>query len=704
MHVAGTLRYMSPEQVSGGPLTRRSDVFSLGCSLFEFLTYEPAYTGTAPELISRIAYGPVTGPGGTGKTRLGLAAARELLPDFRDGVWFVALAPVRDPELVAPTVAAALDIEESGADSLGAALRAHLRECECLLVLDNFEQLTGAAPVVADLLAAAPGLKVLVTSRAVLRLSGEHDYPVPPLPLPSAAAADDADALLHNEAVALFVQRARAVRPGFALERHARAVVDVCIALDGLPLALELAAARVQVLSPEALRDRLERRLPLLDRGPADLPARQRTMRATIDWSYDLLGDEERELFARLAVFAGGCTVEAAEAVCDAELGRLESLVGMSLLRERPGAGGEPRFAMLETVREYAAERLEEGGEAEAMRRRHAEHYAGLVERAEPEMTGAEAAHWLERLDAEHDNIRAALAWSGAAGGRDIELRLAASMHYFWRLRGHLTEARRWLEPALSRDGAAPAGVRARALTALSAVVDRQGEHERCVRLLEEALDLFREEGDDRRAARTLSELGGAAAIMGDLDRAAALFEETLPIFRAAEDQRAQMVTLSNLAAVANLRGDYERGRRLNEEALSLARAAGDLDQTIISLHNLGRAALAQNGGDEARRFFDESLRLGFELGYRELVATCLEGLAELACREGDLGRSARLLGAAEAVLTDMGVHLGPEEQEGYESTLATLSATLGADRLDTLRAEGAALPLDDAVALALRD
>jgi predicted ATPase len=424
-------------------------------------------------------------------------------------------------------------------------------------------------------------------------------------------------------------------------------------------------------------------------------------MRATIDWSYDLLDHPERALFAQLAVFAGGCTVEAAEAVCDAELDVLTALVDASLLRERPGARGEVRFAMLEVVREYAVERLEERGESEQLRRRHAEHYADLGERAEPELTGAEAVRWLEHLEAEHDNIRAALAWAGAAGDRELELGLAGSMHYFWRLRGYLTEGRRWLEPAVSRKGVAPAGVRARALTALSAIVDRQGEHERCVRLLEEALDLFREAGDDRRAARTLSELGGAAVLTGDLDRATALFEETLPVFRAAEDRRAEMVTLSNLGAVANLQGDYERGRRLTEEALALARKGGDLDQTGISLHNLGRAALAQGDRDEATRFFDESLGISVELGYRELVANCLEGLAEVAAAHGDPERSARVVGAAEAVLADLGAHFGPEEQQGYERTLARLSAALGADVLEALRAEGAALPLDNAVALA---
>jgi predicted ATPase/DNA-binding SARP family transcriptional activator len=375
----------------------------------------------------------LTGAGGTGKTRLALAAARELEPAFRDGARFVGLATVRDPALVASTVAAALGAGETGAGSVETALFEHLRDQHTLLVLDNFEQVTAAAPLVAELLGAAPRLKVLVTSRGVLRVSAEHEYPVPPLPLPDPADAGDPDSLLRNEAVALFVERARAVRPGFALDGEARAVVDICAALDGLPLALELAAARVKVLSPSALRDRLERRLPLLERGPADLPGRQRTMRATIDWSYDLLDEADRALFARLAVFAGGCTVEAAEAVCEADLDGLAALVDASLLRERPGGRAETRFAMLEVVREYAVERLEASGESERLRRRHAGHYADLGERAEPELTGAEAVRWLGYLEAEHDNIRAALAWAGTAGEREVELRLAGSMHYFWR-------------------------------------------------------------------------------------------------------------------------------------------------------------------------------------------------------------------------------------------------------------------------------
>ena len=304
----------------------------------------------------------LTGAGGSGKTRLAGAVAHELLDEFPGGVWFVPLASVHDPALVAPTIGRTLGVGEGGYESLHEALQAELRERITLLVLDNFEHVLPASHLVAELLAAAPGLKVLVTSRSILRLSGEHDYPVPPLPLPDPRAAGDSATLAHNPAVMLFVERASAVRPDFRLEGNERAVAEICAALDGLPLALELAAARAKVLSPEALRERLERRLPLLVRGPSDLPGRQQTLRATIDWSYDLLDEDERRLFAALAVFAGGCTPETAESVCGGDLDTLTSLLDKSLLRRRPGSDREERFVMLETVREYAAERLERAG------------------------------------------------------------------------------------------------------------------------------------------------------------------------------------------------------------------------------------------------------------------------------------------------------------------------------------------------------
>lgn len=644
----------------------------------------------------------MTGAGGTGKTRLALAVADDLLGDFEDGVWLVTLAPVRDPELVASTVAGALGVEESGGTSLLEDLKAHLRDRRALLLFDNFEHLARAATVVSDLLAAAPRLKALVTSRSVLRLSGEHDYPVPPLALPDRAAWDDAESLLRNEAVALFVARAQAARLDFRLEENARAVAEICVALDGLPLALELAAARVKVLPAEALRARLERRLPLLVAGPRDVPRRQRTLRAAIDWSYELLDGDERALFARLAVFAGGCGLGAAEDVCEASLHTLSSLVEKSLARQSGDADGDVRLSMLETVREYASERLAERGESDLRRRRHAEHFLALAEEAEPELKGENAAAWLVGLDAELDNVRAALGWAGAAGAAELELRLASALEYFWRLRGHLSEGRKWLEGALSRGGETPTPVRAKALNAAAILVHRQGDLRLAKGFLEEALAIHRELHDEREVARMLSNLGGVAVFEGEYERATELYEETIPLFRKAGDDRGLMVTLSNLASIANLSGDHARGRTLGEEGLAVARRAGDMDQTSISLHNLGRAALHQQRHVEAGRRFGESLELAVALGYKELIAYGLEGLGELAAARHQWERAARLLGAGTCLFEALGVPIGPEEREGYEATVARLTERLGEAAAAELQAEGRAMSLERAVAQAL--
>ena len=643
----------------------------------------------------------LTGAGGTGKTRLGLAAAEEVSADFEDGVRLVTLAPVLDPQLVASTVAGALGVVESGNATLVDDLRTHLAATRTLLVLDNFEHVAEAAPLVSELLAAAPGLKALVTSRSLLRLSGEHAYPVPPLALPERAEWDDVASLAQNEAVALFLARARATRPDFRLEGHEYAVAEICIALDGLPLALELAAARTSVLSPDALRSRLQDRLRLLVGGPRDLPRRQQTLRAAIDWSHDLLDEVDRALFARLAVFAGGCAIEAAEEVCEAGLETIASLVDKSLVRERDSADGV-RLTMLATVREYAWEQLDARGELERTRRRHAEHLLVLAEQAEPELKGDKAAPWLARLDEEHDNLRAALAWAGSAGEVELELRLASALEYFLRLRGHLSEGRRWLDAALSRGGEAPRAVRAKALNAASILVDRQGDTGEARALLEEAVAIYRDLGDERSAARMLSNLGGVAVAEGDLAQAKALFEETLPLFRRTDDHRALMVTLSNLAAIAGLGGDHGRARALGQEALAIARSEGDQDQTSISLHNLGRAALKEGLLDDARVRLRESLELGGELGYKEVIAYCLEGIGELGAVTGHERSAARLLGAGVAMLEHLGIPIGPEEREGYERAVARLRIGLGEASFARLEAEGRELQLEQAVTEAL--
>src|SRR5215204_5645368 len=423
----------------------------------------------------------LTGPGGAGKTRVGLQAAAELLMEFEDGIFFVALAAIADPALVASTIARTLGLTESSTQPPEQLLKGYLHDRQTLLVLDNFEQVLESAPLLDELLSAAPNLKILATSRTPLRLYGEHEFPVPPLSLPDPGSLPPVEHLTRYGAVRLFVERARAVKPDFSLtEENAPAVVEICARLDGLPLAIELAAARTKLLPPRAMLDRLGDRLKLLTGGARNLPQRQRTLRSAIEWSYELLDAGEMTLFSRLAVFSGGCTLEAMEAICDAEselpmdiLEGTSSLMDKSLLRQEEGAEGEPRFVMLETIHEYGRERLNKSGEAEEIRRLHAEYFLALAELGESKLRGPEEAKWLECLEIEHDNMRDALSRALDAEEAELALRLAGALWRFWWMRGYYDEGRRWLEAALAKDGRASAA-RAKALEAVGWLADDQ--------------------------------------------------------------------------------------------------------------------------------------------------------------------------------------------------------------------------------------
>jgi len=438
----------------------------------------------------------LTGAGGYGKTRLAVEMARRVVESFPDGVHFVSLAPVSDPTLVVPTIARSLGLVEMASQSILESLKGRLRDELVLLVLDNFEQVLEAAPNVADLIAACSQLRVLVTSRTPLRLSGEQEFPVSPLAVPGLERLPAPELLIANESVSLFVQRARGVLPDFELTvENTQSVAEICVRLDGLPLAIELAAVRIRLLSTQAMLSRLQGQLALLTGGARDLPARQRTMRATIEWSHELLVEEEKRLYRRLGVFAGGFTLVAAEAVCGDQgepdvLDVLSGLVGSSLVQRAEEAEGESRFRMLETVREYAGERLEAGGEAEEMRRRHAVYFLALTEEAEPELRGARQVEWLARLEADHDNLRAALGWSLGGGDRELGLRLAGSLWFFWHTRGHWSDGRRWLEGALGEATAAPSAAWATAHLGLGVLALWQNDLGRAEARLRESLAL----------------------------------------------------------------------------------------------------------------------------------------------------------------------------------------------------------------------
>jgi len=647
----------------------------------------------------------LTGPGGTGKTRLSLQAAAELLDDFEDGAFFVELASVSDPSLVLPTVAQTLGLKEDGADSLETALQAHLAARVLLLVIDNFEQVMPAGPGIAALLAGAPGLKVVVTSRFALRLSGEQEYPVPPLTLPDPRRLPDLAGVIEYEAVRLFSERAQAVKPDFEVTTaNAAAVAEICVRLDGLPLAIELAAARSKVLAPETMLRRLEQRLDLLTGGARDLPERQQTLRGAIGWSHELLEPAEQTLFRRLAVFSGGCSLEAVEQVCDGDLDVLGSLVDRSFVRQRDGEGGEPRFDQLETLREYALERLAESGEAEALHRRLAEYVATLVEDAEERFqTGEETPQLGRMLDAENDNLRAALAWCGAAGEHELELRIASALLLFWTVRGYLSEGRRWLDDALARGGGAPA-LRAKALAATGGLAYRQGDNERSREAWTEALTLYREIGDPTGTATVVGSLGNVAIGEGELERALELYDESARLFREMGDRRRLANVIGNMGAVASMQRDFEKARALCEDALVIHRDMESNEDVVLIQHNIARIDLAYGRTGEAAELFRESLEGAIEVGYREVIAYCLEALGEVALALGDPDRSARLIGAAEGLFDELGVPMQDDERETYERTVEALADRLGGEALEAARAEGRGLALEEAIALALDD
>jgi predicted ATPase/DNA-binding SARP family transcriptional activator len=614
----------------------------------------------------------LTGPGGTGKTRLAIQAASELAARFEDGVWFVALAEIEEPAVVAHAIAAALGADERHGEPVQDTLAQRLHGKAALLVLDNFEQVVEAAPVVSALLRGAPGVAALVTSRAPLRIDGEHEYAVAPLP-----AAD---------AVALFEARARAVNRAF---RSSGAVAEVCAELDGLPLAIELAAARSRTLSPEELHHELAQRLDLA--GPRDAPARHRTLRATLDWSYRLLDDAERAAFARLGVFAGGFSAPAAAEVCDVPPAVLDELTEESLLRVDRGVDGAARFAMLATVREYALERVTDGP---GLRARHAAHFVALAEAA----VVNPSADSLDRLEEEHANLRAALTWARRAGAVDVELRLVAALSRFWGVRGHLREGERRVAEALAEPEGQPPALRAKALAGDAGLALRGGDYRRLERSNIEARAICQRLGDRAGEALALDGIATAVANLGDLERSLALYEQSTAIFRELGDERGLAQTTTNTGCLALMMGDHERAAELSAEAVELQRHLGQLHLLLNPLFNLGLAAVMLGRHAEAMERFSEGVELARELGSSEALIYSLEGIAAVDVAEGRAALAALRLGAAEAASERIGMTLEPLERELHERTAAAAAEALGAAAYAAAHAEGALTGLDLAV------
>ncbi len=690
----------------------------------------------------------LTGPGGVGKTRLAVQVAHDLGGEFADGVAFVSLAPIADPALVAPTVAQVLGVREAGDEPLVDRLRAFLRDKVLLLLLDNFEQVVAAAPVVADLLGNCSGLKALVTSRMRLRLSGEREYEVPPLAVPPSGGGSAVPEAMRSEAVRLFAERAQAAQPDFALtEGNVHAVANICRRVDGLPLAIELAAARVKVLPPAALLVRLERRLPLLTGGVRDAPTRQQTMRDAVAWSYDLLGPEEQVFFLRMAVFVGGFTLEAAEALVfggdtlDLEVFEgVASLVEKSLLRQETGPDSAPRFTMLETIREFGVERQAARGEEAAMRNAHAAHFLALVEQAEPALLGPDQVAWLKRLDAEHDNLRAALDWC-LASDAEVGLRLAGALSLFWQVRGYLLEGRRWLEALLAQ---APqrAAVRAKALHAAGQLARHQADIARGISLCEESVAIYRERGEKRGGAYVLRTLGLLVADGGDPERARALFEESLALSRETGDELGVARALSTLGCLALVEGDYRRAKACQEESLALFHRMQDTRSIAVVLGNLGHLAwdegdyalarrrfddnlalsrdivnkrhiaytvawygnLARSQGDyrRAKEFLAESLGLHCEIGDNLGTSYCLCFCGVLAVHQGDFALGMRLMSAASSLHNAFKAQLTPHERADCDAALVSARAALGEEDLAQAWADGQAMTWEQATTQAV--
>ncbi len=675
----------------------------------------------------------LTGAGGSGKTRLALAVAQtivdklsnpqapnsdDILPTFQcvDGVFFVNLAPIRDAELLISTIAQTLGVKETSGEPLIESLQADLRDKSLLLVLDNFEQIILAAPLVSDLLAACPLLKIIVTSREVLRVRGEREFLVPVLAVPNPTQPLTAEALAHYTAVELFVQRAQTVKPSFLLdETNAQTVAQICAQLDGLPLAIELAAARSKLLTPQAILARLNDRFKFLNSGARDLPDRQRTLQSAIDWSYELLSEDEKTLFCRLAVFVGGRTLEAIEAVCNPAddknvpilqidvIDGLTSLIDKCLIYQITETDGEQRFMLLVTLHDYAKDRLADSPEAQAMHRRHANYYLTLAEEAEIQLVGSEVEVWLSSLELEHDNFRAALMWYTEVADYEKGLRLSAALYRFWLMRNHKSEGCRWLETLLAADNISEE-VRAKALWAFGYILHFQGnDNQRAKLFFDESLALYRRVGHKHGIARALAGLGLETQAEGNYPLAFTFFAEALRLHRELDDQYYMAVMLNNLGTVAEAEENLNQAALFYNESLIVFEGLKNKFGIALVLNNLGQLTKEQGEFEKAASLYRRCLIMRVELGDKQRIVETITGLAGLANAQRLDIRGAQLLGAANAICQHYNVNIVPSDRLSYERSMTAIQAALGEVAFAQAWAIGQAMSLEQAIQYALQ-
>ncbi len=711
----------------------------------------------------------LVGPPGIGKTRLGIAVAGHLSARFRDGVYYVALDTVSDPNLVMAAIGKSLGLKLSGKQPLSEAIAGYLRDKQVLLVLDNFEQVLDAGPLVLQLQSACPTLKALVTSRESLHAYGEWRFYVPPLELPARKRRQDPERIAHVPSVMLFVQRAQALKPGLNLKPdNLETIAAICIRLDGLPLAIELAAAQIEGLELEEILTGLGNRLKLLKGNMRSLPARQQTLRGAIDWSFDLLSNGERTLLQRLSVFVGGCSMAAIQAVCNANNDLpfepqegLSSLISKSLIQRGTGTGGESHFTMLESIREYAWEKLVTSGEAQELCRHHAEYCTGLAKAAHAQLTGPDQTKWLERLEQDHDNIRAALAWATDPShhATELALRLSGALGKFWDMHGHASEGRRWLRAALELPAPSAAGddndkaklntedyaaLRIKVLVASGALASIQGDYNAARTYYKDALLLCQQIGDKTYAATCLINLGNVATHVGDYAQAREFHEQALALYRELQDRPGIALTLVNMGFGAMSLGDYATARGFLNECLAIRRELGNQYGIALALGNLGAIAIEQQDYTDAQALLEESLSLRRELkdergiafcliwfanlarakcdypqardlyreglalyrkvGDREGIASTLREQAELYASMGQFVQATRLWGAVQVLYETLGTAIPPGYRSRYEQALARARAACGAEAFEQAWAVGRAMDLDQAIEAALAD